>query len=301
MESKARLQIVIGGALIALAVLIVAGGVLFTRLSQPQQPAERELQEGEVQTHRVWAAARALPRGTVLSDNDVRVMVLAEQPAPDVLTPAVSAHGRIALEDVEAGQILLTSIVGEHPYQAGLAALVPEGHRAVAIKVSDEVAVANLVRPGDKVDVQLVIDQEKLVGRSGRGEATGGDKSEAHILLQNVLVLAVGDLVQGEAETEGGAAGAAADPPPYRTVSLAVMPEQASTLALARNMGLYYLSLRHMDDTEETKDKTVTLKALRGADVNKRPPPVRRTGSSPQTVQIINGPVSADHKLGGGS
>ncbi|MGB1087828.1 MAG: hypothetical protein ACPG06_05625 [Alphaproteobacteria bacterium] len=89
MESKARLQIVIGG-------------VLFTRLSQPQQPAERELAEGEVQTHRVWAAARALPRGTVLSDNDVRVMMLAEPPAPDVLTPAVRAHGRIALEDIEA-------------------------------------------------------------------------------------------------------------------------------------------------------------------------------------------------------
>lgn len=299
MESKARLQIVIGGALIALAVLIVASGVLFTRLSQPQQPAERELQVGQVQTHRVWAAGRALPRGTVLSDNDARVMVLAEAPAPDMLTPAIKVHGRIALEDIEAGQILLTSIVGEHPYQAGLSAMVPEGQRAVAIKVSDEVAVANLVRPGDKVDIQLVIRQGELLGKSARSGTSGGDKSEAHILLQNVTVLAVGDLVDGEAEAEGGAAGAAADPQPYRTVSLAVTPEQASTLALARNMGIYYLSLRNLEDDEEAKDKTITLKALRGKDVNKKPPPARRATGSPQGIQIINGVNSQNQKVGG--
>ncbi len=299
MESKARLQIVIGGALIALAVLIVAGGVLFTRLSQPQQAAQNEMQMGEVQTHRVWAASRALPRGTVLSDNDGRVMVLAEQPAPDVLTPSEKVHGRIALEDIEPGQLLLTSILGDHPYQAGLSAMVPEGQRAVAIKVSDEVAVANLVRPGDKVDVQLVIRQGELLGKSARSDDSGGDKSEAHILLQNVMVLAVGDLVEGEAEGEGGAAGAAADPQPYRTVSLAVTPDQASTLALARNMGIYYLSLRHMDDEEETKDKTITLKALRGKDVNKRPAPVRRSTSGPSSIEVINGVNTQNQKVGG--
>lgn len=301
MEAKAKLQIVIGGALIALAVLIVAGGVMFTRLTQPQPVEQTQSGSGDVQTFRVWAAARALPRGTVLSDQDARVMVLAEQPAADALTPAVRPHGRIALEDIEAGQILLTKIIGEEPYQAGLAALVPEGHRAVAIKVSDEIAVANLVRPGDKVDVQLVLREEQLKGRSGSTGGGSGDKSEAHILLQNVVVLAVGDLVQGEAENEGGTAGAAADPAPYRTVSLAVTPEQASTLALARNLGIYYLSLRHMDDTEEAKDKTVTLRALRGNDVYKPKAPSGRRIAGPSTIEIINGSQSNSQKVGGGS
>ncbi|MGB1087827.1 MAG: Flp pilus assembly protein CpaB [Alphaproteobacteria bacterium] len=165
--------------------------------------------------------------------------------------------------------------------------------------MSDEIAVANMVRPGDTVDVQIVLEEEKLMGKSSR-RSGGGDKSEAHTLLQNVTVLAVGDLVEGEAEAEGGAAGAAADPAPYRTVSLAVTPKQASTLALARNLGAYYLSLRHMEDVAEAEDKTITLKALRGKDVNKRPAPVRRT-SGPRTVQIINGTNTQDHKVGGGS
>jgi pilus assembly protein CpaB len=118
--------------------------------------------------------------------------------------------------------------------------------RAMSIDTTAEIAVAGLVRPGDRVDVQVVYPgEDAIMGARGLG------RSHAQTLLQMVQVLAVGDVVVGAAApTDGIAGAAAAPPPPARTVTLALSPEQVSTLSLAKNVGALYLSLRNPNDAE---------------------------------------------------
>lgn len=136
--------------------------------------------------------------------------------------------------------------------ESKLAVRVPVGMRAMSIDTTAEIAVAGLIRPGDRVDVQAVYPGENAIsGTRGQG------RSRAETLLQLVPVLAVGDLVigtppatpaDGSATSNSMAASNAPPAQPARTVTLALTPEQVSTLSLAKNIGGLYLSLRNPTD-----------------------------------------------------
>jgi pilus assembly protein CpaB len=136
--------------------------------------------------------------------------------------------------------------------ESKLAVRVPVGMRAMSIDTTAEIAVAGLIRPGDRVDVQVVYPGEDAIsGTRGQG------RSHAETLLQLVPILAVGDLVigtppappPGDGSANGNTTTTSAQPPqPARTVTLALTPEQVSTLSLAKNIGGLYLSLRNPTD-----------------------------------------------------
>ncbi|MGZ3726778.1 MAG: Flp pilus assembly protein CpaB [Pseudobdellovibrio sp.] len=93
-----------------------------------------------------------------------------------------SAVGGVAAIPIKKGQIITKNAIVEVGPETGLAIQVSPGKRPVTIPVSPERANANLIRPGDRVDVYAVID-------SGRGI---NQKREVSLFSQDVTVLATG-------------------------------------------------------------------------------------------------------------
>jgi pilus assembly protein CpaB len=114
------------------------------------------------------------------------------------------------------------------------------GERATAIKVNAESLVGGFVFPGSRVDVVSTL-------RGGKGKA--------QTILQDKLVLAVGDVVSRDPNQPSLLA---------QTVTLACTPEEVQQLALAGAQGELRLSLRGMGD-----DKQIRLGATTSEDLGK--------------------------------
>ena len=90
--------------------------------------------------------------------------------------------GGVAAIPIKKNQIITKNAILEVGPETGLALQVSPGKRPITIPVSPERANANLIRPGDRVDIYAVID-------SGRGL---NQKREVSLLSQDVTVLATG-------------------------------------------------------------------------------------------------------------
>ncbi len=101
----------------------------------------------------VVVAARDLSAGTALSQRDVAVVRLPVEVVPrGVASGAEPLVGRILAGAVRAGEPLTDArLVGP-----GLTALLPAGQVAAPVRLAD-LAVAGLVRAGDRVDVMAAL------------------------------------------------------------------------------------------------------------------------------------------------
>jgi pilus assembly protein CpaB len=115
---------------------------------------------------------------------------------------------------------------------AGLSGLIPEGYRAVTVRVDDEAGIAGFLYPGTIVDVLVVI-----------APPSGNDQMISKIVLQNIKVLASGsELDQRENGREAES---------VKTVTLLVTPDQAEKLTLSSSEGRLRLALRGSTDQQD--------------------------------------------------
>jgi pilus assembly protein CpaB len=129
-----------------------------------------------------------------------------------------------------------------NPEQVGLIAKLPPGMRAIAIKVNAESLAGGFVLPGYRVDVVS----------TKRG---GNNESEARIILQNMLVLAVDTVANRDTQTTSMLGS---------TVTLAATPEEANRLSLSSVLGELRLTLRTPED-----NKIVRLPGSRAEDLGR--------------------------------
>jgi Flp pilus assembly protein CpaB len=134
--------------------------------------------------------------------------------------------------------------------QAGLAALMAPGQRAIALKVNAESLAGGFVLPGSHVDVVST-------SRGTAGEAV------SQTIMQDMLVLAV-DTKATRDPDQPSMIGS--------TVTMAVKPEEAQRLSLASQLGDLRLVLRPVGDTA-----TLRLAGTKYGDLNR---PVRDSGLS---------------------
>jgi pilus assembly protein CpaB len=120
----------------------------------------------------------------------------------------------------------------------GLPVKIPEGMRAVSVKVNDVVSVAGFVVPGTHVDVLVT-------GSPGSNDQANVTTST---VLQDVPVLAAGKQFQRDSEGK---------PQDVPVITLQVSPADAQLLALASSEGRIQLSLRNPADVE--KETTVAV------------------------------------------
>lgn len=111
----------------------------------------------------------------------------------------------------------------------GLLGCMPEGKRLFAVETSAKTAEGKWILPGSRVDVIHVVQLPD-------------NKTESHVVLRNILVLAV-DLENVRPEDR--------PVPVSTTVALEVTPEEAAKLAKVVSTGTIVLKLRPYGDDEK--------------------------------------------------
>jgi pilus assembly protein CpaB len=120
---------------------------------------------------------------------------------------------------------------------------IPEGHRAMTVGVDQVAGVAGFINPGNIVDVVLI------------ASPIGATQSISKIVLQNVPILAIGQIVE---QKEG-------KPVVVPTVTVDITPEDAEKLAIASTQGRLQLVLRRLGDKEVAKTVGSTLTKVIGS------------------------------------
>jgi pilus assembly protein CpaB len=134
-----------------------------------------------------------------------------------------------------------------------MAAILPAGFRAISTEISPETGAGGFILPNDRVDVILS-------KRERNPDAKGPDLTTSEIILTNVRVLAI-DQAPKEKEGTSSMVG--------KTATLELKPEQAETLARARQSGTLTLALRSIVDVsavekaEEQVSKNDGLNVIR--------------------------------------
>jgi pilus assembly protein CpaB len=178
----------------------------------------------------VVMAADDIQVGTKLEAHDVRVVTLPQSAVPPGAFSGTSqVLGRGAILPVSKGEFILPSKLAALNAGAGLSSMIPQGMRAVSVRVNDVVSVAGFVQPGSHVDVLATGNQ-------------GGNDRQTTTVLENVLVLAVGKSLDRNP---------LADAPTAPVITLAVSPDDAQKLALVSQEGRIQLSLRNPMDTRK--------------------------------------------------
>ncbi len=110
------------------------------------------------QTVQVVVAARDLAPGQAISEGDVTLQAMPENLAPeDALTSIESVLGQTLAVPRSAGDVIRQAHLG--PWQFDL----EPNERAMAIQVNDASGVAGVLKPGDKVGVVALIDDQTFV------------------------------------------------------------------------------------------------------------------------------------------
>ncbi len=271
-----------GILLIAFVVAVACSYLVFrivgNRLGAPQHRVTR-----------VVAAATDIKLGSVLRNVDLTTVEIAGTlPKGAILKPA-DAVGRGVISDLYLGEPVLESRLAAPGSGGGLAATIPDGMRACAVKVDEVVGVAGFVTPGMRVDVLITGNPPGTTNANSQG-------SQVRTLLQNIEVLSAGTDIQKDAEGK---------PQQVQVVNLLVTPQQAEALSLASNQTKIQLVLRNPLDTKFAETTGTGMAHLFGeANVPVGPPApprsVHRTSSpSPRIylVEVFNGSKKTEAKF----
>lgn len=214
---------------LALASGLLAAYLAFTFLREPSLPAAALA--SDFGTVGVLVAARDMDAGTLIERADVSMVDWPGTALPEGFsTDPSEAIGRGLLTAVSANEPLLASKLALAEAGAGLPILIPEGKRALAVRVDEMIGLAGFTLPGTRVDVIVTLDQAASVGEPA-----------TQVVLQNIQVATAGTI------TERDPTGA---PQNVTVVLLLVDPDQAEKLALAQSRGRIQLALRNSLDME---------------------------------------------------
>ena len=147
-----------------------------------------------------------------------------------------------------------------------MAAILPTGMRAISTEISPETGAGGFILPNDRVDV-ILSKREKNPDRNGSADIVNSE-----IILGNVRVLAL-DQAPKEKDGQNSVVG--------KTVTLELRPDQAETLARARQSGTLSLALRSIADINMVENGSGDQAPKRGDSINV----VRYGVSSSTTVQ----------------
>jgi pilus assembly protein CpaB len=191
-------------------------------------------------------AAQSLAMGTRLHANHLRVVAWpSRNPVPGAMSDPKQLIDRGVIVPINENEPITESKVASLEAGAGLPPVIPEGMRAISVRVNEVVGVAGFVVPGTLVDVLVTV-------RPTNGPA---DEPMTRTVVSKVRVLTAGTKYDQE-KSKGG------EPIPTSVVTLSVLPEDAERIALASNEGKITLSLRNPLDVVSTDTKGIKLAAL---------------------------------------
>jgi pilus assembly protein CpaB len=241
-----------------LAIAVVAGGIAaYLASGSDEKPAPAPV--AQLQTVDVLVAKGDIGLGQAVKPDDLQWQTW----------PAASASGTfIKRNERPEATKEVTGSIARAPFIAGepirepklvkadgsgfMAAILPSGMRAISTEISAETGAGGFILPNDRVDV-ILTKREKT------GDKSGADVVNSEIILPNVRVLAI-DQAPKEKDGQNVLVG--------RTVTLELKPEQAETLARARQGGTLSLALRSIADVNMVENNTDDQPSRKGASIS---------------------------------
>ena len=267
---------------LAFVVAAVSSYLVYRVAGKQMHPAQ------QAQTTRIVVPARDLEIGTLIKDADITTAEWVGSLPKGTLFTKEAAVGRGVVSQLYQGEPIVDSRLAPAGSGGGLAATIPPGMRACAVRVDDVVGVAGFAVPGMRVDV--------LVSGTGPG-APSSDGPKVRTLLQNIKVLSAGTNIQKDNEGK---------PVQVQVVNLLVTPEQGELLSLASNQTKIQLVLRNPLDTETAKTPALAMNNV-FSDVIPAPKPKAVVYKKPQEkpvpphlfmVEVFNGGKRTEEKFG---
>ncbi len=238
-------------------------------------------QQGQLASSKVVVAAGDIQLGTRLN---AQMLTTADWPSgsipPGAITKLEPLQDRVVRTTVLRGEPILEAKLAPLGTKGGLSAVIPEGKRAMTVRVNDVIGVAGFALPGNYVDIVVNTQLESDGGR--------GDKQISKIVLEHILVLAVAQEANRD-ETK---------PRVVNAVTLELTPEQAEKLDLARSVGTLSLVLRNQVDKEGGETRGIMKRQLLAQDALPVEPakpqpakPVRKPATKKETPAIVIAPA----------
>ena len=211
-------------------------------------------------TRSVVVAKKEIKAGTKLTEADLAIKQLPAQAIPKDYPGSIDkVKDRIVKTTLQPEEIVIESRLVGQGAAGGLPIVIPAGQRAITIKVNDVIGVGGFISPGDRVDIISITNQSE-------------EKTFSKTILQNVLILAVGDKVlDPNTVSEAG-------PKIVSQITVAINPKDSEKLALAQATGQLQLVLRPIGEITVSSTEGVSLHDVYGY----LPIP---TSQSPQAVQ----------------
>lgn len=241
----------------------IVGVMLITRYLSSVQAFTKDLGN-------VVVAKTEIPLGEKITAEQLALAPIPNGSLPEgVFRKIDEVVGRIAVTPIGVRETITNMKLAPTGAGGGLSAVIPEGYRAMTVKVDDVVGVSGFIMPGSFVDVVAII-----VPTAQQGTAVSDPISK--IVLQSIKVLASGPKIDSPENQR--------EPTTVKAVTLQVTPEQAERLVLAANEGKLQLVMRNYGDQEDTQTKGVNKGSLLSGDSyvpQPAPPSVKVDQSKP--------------------
>jgi len=251
-------------AVLALAVL-AGGGLAYGTYNMMNNPQVRVVQ---TKTQPVVVAKTDLSLGAELRIEDLEVAQFPDGHAPEgAFAKREEIVGRGVIVSIVKNEPILQAKLASKEAGVGLPPVIPEGMRAVSVRVNEVIGVAGYVLPGTRVDVVATASP-----------TNNPSDTTSKVVLANVQVLTAGTRI--EQNLKDG------KPVQVTVVTMSVTPEQAERLALASTEGKIQLALRNPLDQSAPATPGIRPAVLLG--LAHATAPVRTTASAkPKPGQAV--------------
>lgn len=239
----------------------------------------------------VVAAKADIKLGTILKAEDLTTIAIAGTPPLGAILDKDKARviGRGVISDLYKDEPIMENRLAAVGAGGGLAAAIPPGMRACAVRVDEVVGVSGFATPGMRVDVVM----------SGTPPGVTDNKTgpEVRTVLQNIQVLSAGTEYQQTKDQEGKAR-------QVQVVNLLVTPDDAQVLELASNEIIRLVLRNPLDTKTDPVQGTATVNLFTGGNAPvEKPKRVAVVKSAPKaepqsySIEVISGSKSSQEKF----
>ena len=223
----------------------------------------------------VVVAKSDIPSQTVLKDEMLEIKEVPENLVPsDAVTEISSIINKSSKTPIFAGDVVTKKKLTTDINQNTFVGSIPPDCRAVSISVNEVTGVDGFAKPGDKVDLILVEnDENKSVTTT--------------VFLQNVLLLSINKNMDKSRDTKneetGNTTGEAIENP--STATFALRSDEVLKLIAASKLGEIYLTLRPLKPTDNSSDNLAyTINSINANKKNQQVNPP----ATPSAAPMIN-------------
>lgn len=196
-------------------------------------------------------------------------------PAKERLDKVETAIGRVTAKPIIKHAPVLLSMLAAEGTRPGMVGRIPQGFRAVSVRIDEVSGVAYQMQPGDWVDVIVVMDID--TGVRGKKETI------AEVILQHIQVAAIGYGTNPEPEKSPSKL------KPAKSATLMVPEEDVPKLHLAGTRGKITLAMRGEDDKTQNASAVAFGSEIMGPGARGQAPRIRNQG--PGDAQSPTPPV----------